>query len=306
MGPTIVQSIAKAVWALARKQQGVVARWQLLELGFNSDAIRHRLATGRLHPTTWSGVYAVGRAQLTREGVWMAAVLACGREATLSHSTAVVLFGVFKRAPLIEVSVPSTARPRRPGIVVHRRSNLLPSMLTKHRGIPVTNIVCTLVDVAPNLTDNQLDAAISEADIGDLVDPETLRLSLDDYIGRPGVAIVRRVLDIRSFSLTRSKLERRFKPIARNAGLSRPLTRHEVNGFEVDFYWPDLGLVVETDGLRYHRTAQQQTRDRIRDQTHTAAGLTVLRFTHWQIRHEPEYVVRVLREVAARPRTAAA
>jgi very-short-patch-repair endonuclease len=280
----------------------VVARWQLLDLGFTQDAVLHRLRKGRLHPTPWAGVYSVGRPTLTQHGLWMAAVLACGRDSVLSHSTAAALFSVIRRAPGIEVSVPLRHRPRRGGIKVHRRSNLVPSMLTKHRGIPVTNIVCTLVDIAPSLSQNQLEAAISEADIRDLIDPETLRLSLDAYAGQPGIRIVRRVLDIRTFTLTRSELERRFKPIARTAGLSKPLTRHDVNGWEVDFYWPDLGLVVETDGLRYHRTAAQQMRDRIRDQTHTAAGLTVLRFTHWQIRHEPEYLVETLARVVSQLR----
>jgi very-short-patch-repair endonuclease len=82
------------------------------------------------------------------------------------------------------------------------------------------------------------------------------------------------------------------------AGLPRPETREWVNAFEVDFYWPGLGLVVETDGLRYHRTPAQQARDRRRDQTHTAAGLTTLRFTHAQVRYEPDYVASTLRAVA--------
>jgi very-short-patch-repair endonuclease len=302
MGQQIVQSMAKAVWALARKQHGVVARWQLVELGVNRDAIHHRLEIGRLHRTPWSGVYAVGRPQLTQEGLWMAAVLACGREAVLSHAAAAALLGVLKRTPPIEVSVPLSSRPRRRGIKVHRRSNLRPSMITKYRSIPVTNIVCTLVDVAPELRHSQLEAAINEADKLDLVDPDTLRLSLDAYSGHLGVAIVRQVVDARTFSLTDSALERHFRAIARQAGLSRPLTQHEVNGYRVDFYWPDLGLIVETDGLRYHRTPHQQSRDRVRDQVLTAAGLTVLRFTHRQIRYEAEHVEETLRTVAARLR----
>ena len=78
------------------------------------------------------------------------------------------------------------------------------------------------------------------------------------------------------------------------------MTGQWVNGFEVDFYWPDLGLVVETDGLRFHRTPAEQARDRLRDQAHTAAGLTQLRFTHEQVRYEPEYVRKVLAQVASR------
>jgi very-short-patch-repair endonuclease len=120
----------------------------------------------------------------------------------------------------------------------------------------------------------------------------------------PGLAALRETLDRRTFTLTDSKLERLFLPIARAAGLSRPRTRCYVNGFRADFYWPDLGLVVETDGLRYHRTPAQQARDRTRDQTHLAVGLTPVRFTHHQVSCEPEHVRRTLEVVAHRLRAA--
>ena len=80
-----------------------------------------------------------------------------------------------------------------------------------------------------------------------------------------------------------------FVPLALRAGLDLPLTRHRLNGFLVDFFWPELGLVVETDGLTYHRTPAEQSRDRVRDQRHTAAGLTCLRFTHHQVANEQDH-----------------
>jgi very-short-patch-repair endonuclease len=121
--------------------------------------------------------------------------------------------------------------------------------------------------------------------------------------GRRGVAILRDTLDRRTFVLTDSELERRFLPIARRAGLPKPETQMMVNGFRVDFYWPELGLVVETDGLRYHRTPTQQAADRVRDQAHAAAGLTPLRFTHAQIAYEPGQVRETLGAVSGRLRT---
>ena len=124
--------------------------------------------------------------------------------------------------------------------------------------------------------------------------------------GQPGVAVLRAVLDRRTFSLTDSELERRFGPIARRAGLPLPLTQRRVNGFRVDFYWPDLGLVVETDGLRYHRTPAQQTADLRRDQAHSAAGFTPLRFSHAQVTYESVYVESMLKDVAQRLKTAGA
>jgi very-short-patch-repair endonuclease len=107
-------------------------------------------------------------------------------------------------------------------------------------------------------------------------------------------------LDRRTFRLTRSRLERLFLPLAREVGLPVPETKVWVNGFEVDFLWPDLRLVVETDSLRHHRTPAQQARDHLRDQAHTAAGFATLRFTHEQVRYEPEHVRAVLGEVARR------
>ena len=108
---------------------------------------------------------------------------------------------------------------------------------------------------------------------------------------------MRAMLGQRVFSLTDSELERRFLRLIEAAHLSTPLTGQRLNGFKVDFYWPDLGLVVETDGLRYHRTPAQQARDQLRDQAHTAAGLTPLRFTHGQVRYEAGYVRETLRTV---------
>jgi very-short-patch-repair endonuclease len=245
----------------------------------------------------------------------MAAVLRCGSSAVLSHESAAELWGIrgeiadvaeIGRVPRpeagsIHVTVPAGSYRRSRDLVVHRRS-LGPRDLAEQTGIPVTSPIRTLVDLGACLERAPLETAINEADRLDLVDPETLRSSLDGYAGKPGVVLLREVLDRRTFTLTDSELERRFLPIARAAGLGRPLTREPVNGFRVDFYWPGLGLVVETDGLRYHRTPAQQMRDRIRDQTHVAAGLTPLRFTHAQVRYEAGYVGSVLASTASRLR----
>jgi len=232
----------------------------------------------------------------------MAAVLACGPDAALSHRSAAALWAIGPRhAGAIEVCVPSHVVRTRPRIVVHRRQ-LAEAEVTRHLGIPVIAVVPTLVDLATTLSRDSLEAAISEADKRDLTDPEALRAALDQFPGRPGVGILRRTLDRRTFQVTDSWLERRFLPIARRAGLGRPETRRYENEARVDFYWPALGLIVETDGLRYHRTPAQQARDRLRDQRHMVAGLTPLRFTYEQIRYEPEHVQAILEAVVARLR----
>ncbi len=135
-----------------------------------------------------------------------------------------------------------------------------------------------------------------------LVDPEALRHFVDERPGLDGAPALRRVIDRRTFSLTDSELERRFLRLVLRAGLPTPLTQPHLNGFRVDFYWPELRLVVEADGLRYHRTPSQQVKDRLRDQAHTEAGLVPLRFTHFQISFEASRVVAVLRSVGQRQR----
>lgn len=289
---------AKA-WRLARRQHGVITRQQLRALGFTDSAIEHRRASGRLHDV-YRCVYAVGRAELDQLGRWMAAVLACGPGAVLSHGSAAELWGIGKQRGRLEVSVASDAPRRVKGLVVHRRRALSERDITQHDGIPVTSPLCTLIDLAAGTGCSRLEAAINEADRLNLIDPETLRAALDETPPRPGVGVLRDLLDRQTFTFTRSELERRFKPIARAAGLPEPQTCVVVNGFEVDFYWPQLPLIVETDGLRYHRTPTQQTKDRLRDQAHTAAGIPHLRFTHAQVRDDPAHVRRTLVRATSR------
>ena len=284
------------VWELARRQHGVVSRRQLLDLGFTGRAIDHRLAVARLH-TVWAGAYAVGRPRLTQHGRWMAATLSCGPHAAVSHEDAGALWRITlgARAP-IQISVSRGHARSRPGIEVHRRAGL---ELTRREGIPVTSLVYTLVDLAVCIDRSALETAVNTADKLALTNPEALRSALDRIGRRPGLAVLRRLLDRHTFTLTDSELERRFLPIARGAGLSPPQTGVWLHGYKVDFYWPELGLVVETDGLRYHRTPAQQAMDRRRDQVLTAAGLATLRFTHGQIRFEPGHVQATLSAVAA-------
>jgi very-short-patch-repair endonuclease len=276
---------ARAAWDLVRCQHGVVSRRQLLELGFSRRAIEHRLVTGRLHPIR-PGVYAVGRREITREAEWMAAVLGLRASRRPQSRERGRGFG--------------HTRPRQPGVRVHRRASFGRTDLALVGNIPVTGPACTLIDLAARLGTDQLEAAINEADKLDLIDPETLRDSLSDVAPRPGLAVLGRTLDAQTFTLTDTELERRFLQIVREVGLPEPLTQRWVNGFRVDFYWPDLGLVVETDGLRYHRTPAAQARDRLRDQARTAAGLTPLRFTRAQVRFQEAYVRRILADVAGR------
>jgi hypothetical protein len=253
-----------------------------------------------LHPV-FRGVYAVGRGGLGSRGRWMAAALSCGPGAVLSHGSAAALLGIGPEdRGEIEVSVRPGWDRRLPGVRVHRRRGLEQHAIGACDGIPVTSPAQTLIDLAVRHDRITVERMVDEADRLDLVSPPALRRSLARHRGEPGVARLRTWLDRRVFRLTRSHLERLFLPLAASVGLPVPETKAWVNGFEVDFLWRQLRLVVETDSLRHHRTPAQQARDHRRDQAHAAAALTSLRFTHEQVRYEPEHVRAVLSAVARR------
>ena len=300
MAPNMSRAQSARAWRLVRAQHGVVARRQLLALGFTPDGIKHRLNTGRLH-RVGHGVYSVGRSELSREGRWMAAVLACGKGAFLTHMSAGALYGICEERPgRIEVGVPRPHGRSPDGLRLRRRPSVPSQDVGALHGIPVTSPVCTMIDLATEQGPKYLLRSINEADKLEVVNVESLRSALDGYRGVPGAKRLVTLLDKDTFVLTREELERLFLPIAREVGLSLPLTGEILNGFEVDFYWPELRLVIETDGLRYHRTPSAQARDLERDQAHTAAGFTRLRFSHWQVKHERPYVKRILGETATR------
>lgn len=229
----------------------------------------------------------------------MAAVLACGPESALSHRSAAALWGFGKEHPdYIDVSVRRASEARLRGVRCHRRPSLLSSDVTTRLNIPLTQPVRTFLDLATVTGPKTVERAINEADKLDVIDADSLRRALADHAGEPGVRPLRHILDKHTFRLSDDELERLFRPIAAEAGLPVPLTKQRVNEFEVDFFWPDLGLVVETDGWRYHRTPSAQTRDALRFQVHTAAGLTPLRFSHWQVKYESGHVRVVLEKTA--------
>jgi Transcriptional regulator, AbiEi antitoxin len=225
-----VQKSASTVWQLAANQHGVISRRQLLDLGWHAEAIKHRVRKGRLHPVR-RGVFAVGRPDLTLHGHWMAAVLACGPGAFLSHMDAAILWGV--RGPptatgrhrLIDICVEAHRRPRCEGIRLHRVQLFQELDRAQRDGIPVTSPVRTLIDLATLLGPGELEAAINEADRLGLVDPDKLRTATAARRGQHGVRPLRDVLDRHTFSLTDSELERRFLRLVRRAGLLRPLTQ---------------------------------------------------------------------------------
>jgi very-short-patch-repair endonuclease len=230
----------------------------------------------------------------------MAAVLASGPDAALSHRSAAALWGFAREHPdYIDVSVRRDSEARLRGVRCHRRPSLPSCEITTRLNIPLTQPVRTFLDLATVAGPKTVERGINEADRLDVIDADSLRCALDGHPGEPGVRTLRQILDEHTFRLSDDELERLFRPLATSAGLPVPLTKQMVNDFEVDFFWPELGLVVETDGWRYHRTPSAQTRDALRFQAHTAAGLTPLRFSHYQVKYEPRHVLDILKKTVA-------
>lgn len=209
-------------WQLARRQHGVLTRAQLLELGYSEKAIEHRLRSGRLHRLR-RGVYAVGRAEIPREGRWMAATLACDPEAYLSHRSAAALYGIGnERGRLIEISVRKPNARRHADIRVFRRPSLPSHDAGTVGEIPVTSPVRTLLDLATLEPPNRVERAVNEADKREVIDPDSLRKALDDYTGTSGIRALLEVLDQHTFLLSDDELELLFRPLARGGWTPPP------------------------------------------------------------------------------------
>lgn len=233
----------------------------------------------------------------------MAAVFGAGGPgvAALSHSSAAAFFGIgVEREAGIEVTRFSVDPIRLEGVKVHRRPGLKPGWFVVRNAIPVTSPVQTLLDLAARHDQRTVERFVNEADRLRVVRTDVLRKALDHHPGERGVGRLRAILDRQTIRYTRSELERAFLPLARRAGLPLPRTSVYVDGHEVDFHFPSLNLVIETDGATFHRTAAQQAKDRERDQDHFVARVGQLRFTHAQIKYEPDRVIRILRSGAVR------
>lgn len=279
-----------AIAAVARTQHGVISYEQLLSLGLSRSAIERRVRAGRLHPLH-AGVYAVGHTRLSRNGRFMAAVLACGEGAVLSHRSAAAHWNLTREAPVrTDVTVPSRGGRKRPGITIHRTRRLPGQERTSKDGIPVTIVARTLLDLADAVP---VEGAVARADRAELLDIDEVHRTIAENPGRRGT---KRLLDaLDAPILTRSELEEAFRALARSAGVPEPQVNTRAAGLEVDFHWPSHHLVVEADGNRYHRGLERQERDRRREAILARAGIRTHRFTHRQIVRKPSDVEATLR-----------
>lgn len=288
-------STEQALAGLAGQQHGVVSFGQLRCLGFSANGIDRRAASGRLH-RLHRGVYAVGHTALTRRSHELGAVFACEPGAALSHRSAGRLWGILRSVPAIEVTCART-RPPDNTILIHC-SSLTGEDTTVIDGIPVTTLARTLIDLADVLDDRRLSDAVHEAEVQRLFDLKELESAQERAPGRRGRHRLNRVLATwQPRPLTRSEAERRFLKLCAQHGLPTPATAINIAGYEVDFLFADVGVVVEIDGAAAHHTRRAFEEDRRRDRALAALGLHVVRVTWRDLEHDAAALAHELKAI---------
>jgi very-short-patch-repair endonuclease len=286
---------------LAERQYGVVGRWQLLEAGWSSGAIEKRTRSGRLHPL-YAGVYRVGHGVISRQGGWMAALLATGPDAVLSHWSAAALWMIRPNSrSVIDVTTPHKSRTW-DGIRRHHKA-LPADEVTVEEGLPVTGPCRTAFDLAATEPLDLVENLIREMEFRQLWDRLSLPDLIERYPGRRGVRKLRLALERLEedpAGRKRSPLEERFSPFLRRHRLSLPRYNDWIllpNGkrYQVDCHWPGTNQIVELDGWQGHSTKSAFRDDRARDRRLTAAGYTVTHITWNQLDDEPEAIAADLR-----------
>jgi very-short-patch-repair endonuclease len=261
----------------AARYDGVLSREQLFRLGLTARQIERRVNAGRLI-AVYRGVYAVGHAALSDRGRVRAALLAAGPDAIASHMTAAALWRIIRAMPaVIELTTTARARRNRPGLIIHE-TKVAPPVRTIH-DLPLTVPLKTLADLAATQPAETVERATTEALARRLVTPDQLRT--------------------RGHAPTRSRFERDFRELIRQAGLPQPHVNVRVGPYEVDFLWPDHRVIVETDGWATHGTRRSFEDDRAKDAALQAAGYVVVRFTWRQIKDEPLKAAAQLAQVLA-------
>jgi very-short-patch-repair endonuclease len=281
---------------MAGRQYGVVARRDLLRAGVTSRQITWRLSGGRLHEIH-RGVYLVGHIVATEHGRDLAALLAFGTSAVLSHRSAAALWELLPypaTAPAC-VTLPIASRVVRPGIDAHRAA-LSPRDVRRRKQLPVTSPPRTVLDLAAELDRDDLERLVAEAHYRRLASEPELREQLENNPGKRGTKSLRKILDLAGGAKrTRSPAEREMLTLLRRAGIAGYETNARIHGFEVDVLWRGLNFAVEVDGFGAHSSRRAFERDRLKIAKLKARGLDVMPITPRQIRDDPEGVLARLR-----------
>ena len=273
--------------ALAARQHGNISLAQLRECELSEDQIKARSSAGWLIHRHRE-VYAVGHVPRTRESIWAAAVLALGLDALLSHTAAGALWRIVRGPVQTHVIVPpQCGRHRRDGIVVHRQL-VAEAHRATHDAIPCTNLLRTLLDLAAILPLSALASSFEEAQVIHELRPEILAAEVLSRPGHRGTGKLKVILaDAVDPAGVRSILELRFLRMCAAHGIARPLVNERIGMWTPDFLWPEQLVVVETDGVDFHRTAAKRRRDAEKDEALTALGLTVIRLRWGDVVERP-------------------
>ncbi|MFL5894095.1 MAG: DUF559 domain-containing protein [Thermoleophilaceae bacterium] len=278
---------------VAARQHGVIARWQLVNLGLTRHQIAHLVATGWLHPV-FRAVFAVGHRQISQEGHWLAAVLAGGDGAILSHCSGTSLWRILPPARgVIHVTAPAKRRDQ-DGLRIHV-AHLEPHEIRTRNRIPVTSPERTLLDIAATSA-RHLDKAIREAIYLRLVSPSSLVAAVHRYAGRPGCKALRKAADEADLTAgpTKEELEHRFRRFIKRHRVPVPRFNAplRIDGIEVhpDCLWSAHRLVVELDSAQAHLNRRAFEADRARDRALQVAGYRVIRITWRQLDDDPEQI----------------
>jgi very-short-patch-repair endonuclease len=275
---------------LAGRRHGVVRRSTLVANGLTRGEVDARMARGQLHPVH-RGVYAVGHRSLSREGRWLAAVLACGRGAVLSHASAAALWGLTIEHP--ELHVTMAHRLRTPGIITHRGRLARADRKVRH-GIPVTSVARVLVDQAQVVDEDDLERLLREAQFRGLFNVATLR----DALTRRRSRVLTELLD--DLNPTQSMLEDAFLRLCRRFRLPRPTAQIRKGRRRPDFVWTDQRLIVECDSWAAHSTPYAFQADRTLSNAVQLAGWMILRFTTTDVRRRATLVAEQVHRALAR------
>lgn len=290
---------------LAGRQHAVMSLEQLGALGLGARAVRQRAAVGRLHRVHRAVYSLVPPPLLTVKGRYMAAVLACGPGAVLSHRSAADLHGLRPTSRFrIDVTVPGDSRRTAAALDIHRSRTLRPTDGTLVDAIPVTTVARTLLDLAAVVTGPQLERALTQAEVLRVFDLGALTEQLERNAHTEGAARVRAALAAyTNDEPTESWLEDQFLELLDRTGLPAPerqkwLMLDDGEGpIRADFLWREQRLVLETDGRDAHGTRRAFESDRRRDQRLTRAGWRVVRVTWRQLTQEPWTVVELVADL---------
>jgi very-short-patch-repair endonuclease len=273
---------------------------QLAAVGIRGSAITRRVAAGRL-VRVYPGVYAVGHVPHTREARWIAAVMACGPGAVLSHLDAAALWQIYEsRGTAVHVTTTSRGGRSLSGIQAHRARKLHHADVTVKDAIPVTTVARTLIDLTDVLSDDRILRAMREAEYLKLLDIDTLIAAVERANGRRRLNELNKAIQRHTpGQIVRDELEHRFQELVHAGALSHPLTNVKVKTrrrtYTVDCLWPEEGVAVELDGRAAHVRAAAFEEDRARDTALTAIGLRPMRFTWYRVTFEGGEVLAELK-----------